>query len=350
MIGAMTNPYDPTNGYGKQDNDPFSGGYGGQQPSGTEFPQYGQDSGYGDTGTGANPYGGGYQESAYAPGPGFQHPENDNASESGRPMFIPGGSLPVVEPIPFSFKRLFTKNWHVYIGFTALMLFLMTAAMALFMVPMIQEIANDPNIATDPTYNPIENNLGGYIAFYAISLVVSFVMSIVLYNVALRDTRGEAPSWGGLFKGIPWGQVILVYILIGLGVGALAVLISFISGLVMAAVPVLGVVVMLVLFLAMIFLGPLITLIPLYVIDGRETAVGAFKAAWNDLKPNYWQVLAAMILVGIVSFMLVVFTLFLATIIALPFQMIAYVFIYRWISEDKPQQEPEQPSGYMTMY
>lgn len=350
MIVAMTNPYDPTNGYGNQDNDPFNGGYSGQQPSGAEFPQYGQDSGYGDTGAGANPYGSGYQESAYAPGPGFQHPENDNASESGRPMFIPGGSLPVVEPIPFSFKRLFTKNWHVYIGFTALMLFLMAIGMGLFMAPIMMEIANNPDIAMDPAYNPVENNLGGYIAFYVLSLVVSLVLSIVLYNTALRDTRGEAPSWGGLFKGIPWGQVILVEILIGLILGAFAVVVGLISGLLTAVLPALGIVVGLLLVVAMIFAGPLVALVPLYVIDGRTNAVGAFKAAWNDLKPNYWQVFGAMILVGIVSFMMMIFTFFLATIIAMPFQIIAYVFIYRWISEDKPQQEPEQPSGYMTMY
>ena len=416
----MTNPNDPNNPFGGQDNNPFGGGYGNnssnsnnQNPAdstgSTSYGQggYGQSgsssygqggsSAYGQTGadqTGSTPnsgygdstfgqsgqngygydqggsgygaygqtpgqdgYGQNSYDQAYAPGPGFQHPENDpNASESGRPLQPAGGPLPVVEPIPFAFKRLFTKNWHVYIGFTVLMTVGLVLSFLIFLAPMMAQMANDPTVLDDPNYNPIVENPVSFILFYLVFFILALLLAIVLYKVALRDSRGEEPSWGTLFKNIPWGQAILVNILVGLVAGVFASVLILISALLAAIHPALifiGVVVMLVgIFAAIPFIG----MVPLYVYDGRANAGGAFKMAWGDVKANFWPILGSMILVSLVCGAISFFTFGLGVFVVQPLQILAYVFIYRWISAHRDQsnqagtQHPEPPSGYMSMY
>lgn len=404
----MTNPNDPNNPFGGQDNNPFGGGYGtngnntnnpnpADSTGSTSYGQSGQngygqsgsssygqsgygdssysqggfgqtgstpnsgfgDSGYGQPGAGFDTYGqgqDGYGQNAYAPGPGFQHPENDPNSESGRPLQIGPGPLPVVEPIPFAFKRLFSKNWHVYIGFTVLMLIGLVVAMMLTLVPVMMELANNPAAAEDPNFNPIAENPLSFILFYVLVFVIGMVMTIVLYNTALRDSRGEEPSWGNLFKNVPWGQAILVHILVGLICGVVAfvlMLLSVLLGLIHPALVFLGFLIMFVVFLG---LAPFLGMIPFYVYDGRTNAGGAVKMAWQDVKPHFWPVFGAMLLVGLMCGALGFVTFGLGAFLAPPLQTLAYVFMYRWISAHRDQpnqagpQNPESPSGYMSMY
>ncbi|MCQ4624972.1 hypothetical protein KBX18_05265 [Corynebacterium sp. CCUG 69979] len=344
QTGADQTGSTPNSGYGDSTfGQSGQNGYGyGYDQGGSGYGAYGQTPG--QDGYGQNSYG-----QAYAPGPGFQHPENDpNASESGRLLQPAGGPLPVVEPIPFAFKRLFTKNWHVYIGFTAVALIAMFVLMMLFMIPLFAQMAEDPYV------DPVEENPIGLILVYVPILLISFLMSIVLYKVALRDTRGEEPSWRTLFKNIPWGQAILVNIIIGLVAGAavaLLVLLTVLLGFIHPALMAIGFILMFVaIFAAMPFLG----MAPLYAYDGRTTAGGALKMAWEDVKPNFWPILGSMILISLICAAIGGFTLGVGYFVAFPLQMIAYVFIYRWISAHRDQpagpQHPESPSGYMSMY
>ena len=108
-------------------------------------------------------------------------------------------------------------------------------------------------------------------------------------------------------------------------------------------------------------------MVPLYAIDGKTSAIGAFGAAWNDVKAQYWRVFGALILLGLACGAVTLFTLGFGTFVAAPVQVLGTVFIYRWISEygqtgqagqmpgqaggpAQPYQHPEQPGGYMSMY
>ena len=132
----------------------------------------------------------------------------------------------------------------------------------------------------------------------------------------------------------------------------------FVAGLLANQVPVLGVFLSFVLWLGMIFLMPILVMVPLYAIDGKTSAIGAFGAAWHDVKAQYWRVFGALFLLGIACMALVFFTLGAGGIVALPVEVLGIVFIYRWISEygkagnpaGQPYQHPEQPGGYMSMY
>ena len=337
MIGSMTTPNDPNSGlpnYGGSNDNYGSYPYGNQADN-----QYGQN--YGQA------YGQGYEAAGY--------PSFDEQSESGRPLVIRNEPLPVAEAMSFGFKRLFTKNWHVYVGITFLMSLIMGAASMIYFVPMINEIMNNPELIEDPTYNPVLNNPGGYAGFALISSVAGLILSLVLYNRALRDTRGEKPSWKNLFKDVPWGQGILVTVLLVLAIFAVSLVFGLLIGLLASVNPVLGAVAYFALIILLFLASPLLAMIPLYAYDRRTNATGAFKAAWQDVKPQYGRVLGALILVGIVTILIIVFTLGFGFIIAQPFQILAITFIYRWISayRDAPQQapqHPEAPGGYMSMY
>lgn len=298
----------------------------------------------------------------YGTGPGYVNPETQ--SEAGRPLHIPAEPLPPVEPVSFAFKRLFTHKWHVYVGLLFLPMLIAMVGGLIFVLP---QIINDANNGVEE----LSTSTNATMTVWQILMsLLSFAFSIVVYKVALRDTRGEKPTWGGAFKGVPWGQAILVYLLAVLAFGLVFIGLALLGGFLAAQVPVLGAIVIVLTMLIGFFSYPFLAMIPLYAIDGKTSATGAFAAAWNDVKAHYWRVLGAIVLVGLLSLALVVFTLGFGLIIVAPLQVLAYVFIYRWISEyghaglsaqntaqpyqhpENPQnpQNPGEPGGYMTMY
>lgn len=329
----MTNPNDP-NGYPSYGNYPSYGD--GHDPAQNYSQNYGQNPG----------------QYSYPPTSGYVNPETQ--SESGRPLHIPAQPLPPAEPIPFSFKRLFTSQWHVYIGLLFLPVIIAMLGGAIFILPQLINDINsgleEPSTATSATT----------VIWQLLMSVVSFVFSLVVYKTALKDTRGVKPTWNNAFKDVPWGQGILVYILTGLAFGLAFVALIFLGAFLTSQVPALGVVVLILTMIGFIFLYPFMVMIPLYAIDEKTSATGAFAAAFNDVKANYWRVFGALILVGLVCMGITLFTLGFGAIIAAPVQALATVFIYRWISDrgesaqyglqGQPYQHPEQPGGYMSMY
>lgn len=342
----MTNPNDP-NSYPQYGSNPSGqpGGYGASQNAGQAYSQhYGQGQGPGNT---------------YPPTSGYVNPEAQ--SESGRPLHIPQAELPPAEAVAFGFKRFFTSQWHVYLG----LLFLpMIIAIVGFLVLILPQIVADMDAETGDLS---KSALISMAIFYIVLFAVSFMVGVVIYKTALQDTRGVKPTWSNAFNNVPWGQGLAAYVLVMVVQIAYIVILALVAGLLASQVPVLGAILVFVLWLGMIFLMPFMTMVPLYAIDGKTSAIGAFGAAWHDVKAQYWRVFGALFLLGIACFALVIFTIGFGGIVAGPVQVLGIVFIYRWISEygkagnpghtpgpaanpGQPYQHPEQPGGYMSMF
>lgn len=340
----MTNPNDP-NSYPHYGSNPSGqpGGYGAGQNAGQAYGQhYGQGQGPDNAYQGpGNPY---------PPTSGYVNPESQ--SESGRPLHIPPAELPPAEAVAFGFKRFFTSQWHVYLGLLFLPMIIGIVGFLVLILPQIVAGA-DPD-----TGDLSESALISMVIFYILLIAVSFVVGIVLYKTALQDTRGVKPTWSNIFNNVPWGQGLAAYALVMVVQIAYIVILALVAGLLANQVPVLGVILSFVFGLGMIFLMPILVMVPLYAIDGKTSAIGAFGAAWHDVKAQYWRVFGALFLLGIACMALVFFTLGVGGYVALPVEVLGIVFIYRWISEygkagnpaGQPYQHPEQPGGYMSMY
>lgn len=343
-------------GYGQDYGQSANGGYG-QDPSQSQGYGYGygqdqnqgynqgQDYGQGQA-QGANPYGSyeSYNTSASQDAYGSGYVDPNAGSQSGQPLVTNAGPLPVIESLTFGFKRVFTSQWHVYMGLSVIPMVAVMVGMALVIAPMVAGIMADP-----------ENFIvgAGSIASIAVLAILggiaSLVFQIVMTKVALRDAAGEAPAWDRAFKDVPWAQGILVHILVGLAtllVGLVLMAIPLI--LIVTVSPALGVLLAVIVVFGFIFLYPFIALIPLYAIDGRTSATGAFSAAFNDVKASYWRVLGALVVVGLISTIASSITQGLSSIIMAPVTALVSVFVYRWISDR--HEQPVQQDGYMSMY
>lgn len=324
------------------------------------YPSYGDFPSYGDgQNPGQNP-GPNFGQNApqnfgqtqYPPTSGYVNP--DTQSESGRPLHIPAQPLPPAEPIPFAFKRLFTSQWHVYIGLTFLPVLIAIVGGLIFILPQIISDANN-SVEEMSTSTSVTMTV-----WQVLVSILSFAFGLVVYKTALKDTRGVKPTWSNAFKDVPWGQGILAYLLTALAFGGAFVALAFLGGLLGSQVPALGVSFILLTIIGFIFLYPFMVMIPMYAIDEKTSATGAFAAAWNDVKPNYWRVFGALLLAGLVAMGITIFTIGFGGIIAALLQVLTTVFVYRWISDrgesaqsaplGQPYQHPEQPGGYMSMY
>lgn len=354
----MTNPNDPQNGfngtgdsgstpYGGANNDPQFPSYGSTGDNNNQYGQsqygqsqygqneYGQNQ-YGQDQYGQDQYGNQYYDQGYA---------NENAaSQAGVPLVTNNGPVPVTEAFTFGFKRLFTSQWHVYIGLALIPMLVSLVGSLFFVGPMMAGYLKDPE-----NYIPGPGAFGGMAAFGLVALVASIAFNIVLEKVALQDTDGVKPTWENAFKNVPWGQGILAHVLVGLAFGlALALLFGLSIGL-FFVVPALGVLLGLVTLIGAIFLMPFATMIPLYAIDGRTSATGAFGAAFKDVKANYWPVLGALILIGLLAGVANNITQGFSALIFTPVTTLVAVFLYRWITNRNTEMPPQQ-DGYMSMY
>ena len=361
----MTNPNDPQNGYnstGGAGDNPYGGNYGNQQ-----FPQYGSEgesgqsghadqSGYGQDQTQNYGQTQGYDQTqgygtyesynTYASqdsyGAGYVDP--NASSQSGQPLVTNAGPLPVMDALAFGFKRVFTSQWHVYLGLALIPMLVALVGSILIAGPLVAAVMEDPE-----NFVPGAGTFVSIALFVIIATLATMAFQIVLAKVALRDTAGEAPAWDKAFKDVPWGPGFLVYILVGLAFGVVALVAMIIPMLLIAFVSApLGVFLVLLVGIGLIFLYPFTALIPLYAIDGRTSVTGAFSAAYNDIKPNYWRVFGALALVGLITGAASSITSGLSSLILTPVSVLVAVFVYRWISTR--HEQPVQQDGYMSMY
>lgn len=319
----MTQPHDPNSGL------PNYGGYG-----------YGQYSGQG-------------YEQGYSASGAYGYPPLQKQSESGCPLVIPGGPLPIGQSISFGFKRLFSKKWHVYVGTSILQgllsLLLLLVCAAVFAEP-IDRYQNGEDLSPKDLFLVLPPGL--------FMLLVWAAMFAVQSKLALRDTRGEQPSWGRVFNNGPWGAAILAAFLAFLIPVGLSTVLTWLGDSLDQLKPGLGQVVSLIDNIVGILVSPLFALVPFYALDGRTDALGAFKAAWDDIKPHFWRLVLTVLIYSFVTLAGVVLTLGLGLLVFVPYSCIVLAFVYRWISahRDTPQQAaqyqqyPDAQGGYTSMY
>lgn len=347
-----SNDYPSYGGYSS-----YGGGQNSNNPSNSG--NYGNPGSYGNYGNDAGQGYGQNPGNSYPPTSGYVNPEL--GSESGRPLQIPPTKLSPAEPIAFGFKRFFTSQWHVYLG---LMFLPFLIAMVGFFVILLPQIINDANSAS----GEISTGLGVSMAiWYVVIIGLSLVSSLALTKAAVKDTRGVKPTWQNAFKDVPWGNGILVYVLLMIAMIVVYVGIVALGWGLAQVSEVLAAIVVFVAMIGFLFLYPFAAIIPLYAIDRKTSAIGAFGAAWKDVKAQYWQVLGALILTNLAMMVIVMVTFGFGALVIAPVQILATVFIYRWISEHgstsqsgpgagpnagpgQPYQNPGQPGGYMSMY
>ncbi|MBG6122880.1 hypothetical protein [Corynebacterium aquatimens] len=251
------------------------------------------------------------------------------SGKSGQPLTVMQGPLPIGEAISFGFSRFFTSQWYVYLLISLVPIVLGAIAMgaAFAQIPASAWQSGDPNVVAKALF--ASSGLGLVIGGVFLAMIAAFFASLLLYNAAVKDTRGVKPTFGNVAQGLPWGQTILVFILVGLLQGLL-------SGPGQVPEPNAGVAVVgTILFLVQFFLMPFLYMIPWYAVDGKTSAVDAFKAAWEDVKPHYWRILLAFIAMGFISILLVIFTLGLGVLVVMPVITLFEAFIYRWISSHR---------------
>ncbi|MEJ6019554.1 hypothetical protein [Corynebacterium sp. H113] len=343
-----TNPqnqdYTGQSGYGQ-------GGYsqGGYSQSGQNQGGYSQ----GGYGQGSYTEGPGYQgyNPGYAAGAGYPQGGMNQTMNPGEGVKQPGGDQPPQIPVmsgetPFSitesigvgFKRM-NANVGTWLGITlvfiAVILLLVGAMVATIFATMPMDPATDTP-AMSPTGEDIGVMMSSISIFYLLLFVFSFFINIFFYRGAFEEVDGRPASFKSFFKVNRWGSLIGVYILTGVVsfVGMLPGLaLIAIGGIMMGengSTP--GVILLILGYVIMIALAIVIstitTFMPLLVMDGRSSVMGSPAVAWKIVKPKFFQVLIALILISIVSG-IGALALYIGLIYTVPIGLIATVHLYR---------------------
>ncbi|ALA68513.1 hypothetical protein [Corynebacterium lactis] len=169
------------------------------------------------------------------------------------------------------------------------------------------------------------------------NLIVSFFMQVLLLRGGFEVVDGRSVAFGSFFKINRWGSLVGVYLVSAI-LSALAVLPGFVLVIIGAtmvgnesaagvAVLVFGYVVLLALA---IFVQPLVSVMPMTVMDGRATALESPVVSWRLIKPQFWMMLLATIVVSIIS-AAGALLFYVGMIYTIPLAMIMQVHIYRQI-------------------
>lgn len=328
-------------------------------PRGPEdSPQWNQNHGAGQAyGTG-NSYGSGepignYGQQPYGSGYfNWQQPGGNVAPGSLAPgVNMPGGDVPPVNPVvqgptkvnigdAFSAAfRSLNSNLGSWVGimltfFVALVALTVGAGAILFASGNFDPDF-EPNYPGDVPFEDIGAmfaTLGGIALLFAVG---AFAMQVFMLRGAFETVDGRVPKYSTFFRVNRWGSLIGVYVVtffLSLVV-TLPGMALFIAGMVMSAngsesaaalIPV-GYLVLLALSF---FIMPITAAMPLLVIDGRASALDSPVVAWRLVKPQYWTMLGAYILVSLVS-SAGALLFYVGMLYTVPLALIAQVHIYR---------------------
>ena len=382
-MNSGENPFNPHNSWESQPNsgenpagyDPFGSNPHGASDSSipSSNPQgsthYGQSHGAGQFEAGqygANPYGAGqYGDAQYganqaqyganqysAFGQGSFFAQQQGNPDPGLGVGQPGGELPPQVPVisgpptnpdlgaalSVAFKQL-NRSLGAWLG-AALAFF---AGIALLLGLGIAVIVYTIDSATNsaPTAGQIVGVSVAAIIVFLVLIFSSFVMNIFMNRGAFETIDGRNPSFGTFFKVHNWGSLIGVSILAWL-VQTVALLpgyfIVFIGMATTAAgafdsdptsagvgTSILG---YLLLMVGAFAVMPVTAVMPLLVMDGRATALGALGTAVRVVKPHYWMALVCFFVISLVS-SLGAILLYVGLLYTMPLGMIATVYIYR---------------------
>ncbi|MCD6639800.1 MAG: hypothetical protein LT071_07795 [Nocardioides sp.] len=277
-----------------------------QQPPGYGQPDYGQQPGYGQPDYGQQPGHGqpGYGQNPYGQQPGYGQPAYGSV---GVPAFSVGTA------IGYGWEK-FKANMGPFLGLTALILG------ASIILSIIQSAVSPDAATTTFNFDPETGEMtSGTVeaGFFGASLLVSLVFSLISWVVglllqagmvkgALDTTRGEQVSFGSMFSGINYAQILLASLLTG---------IATVVGLVLCVLP--GIAVM------------IFTAFTTYFIIGRnEDAITAIKSSVTLVKDNVGNVLLlALALFGLALATIV--TCGIALLVVIPLGTIAMAWTYR---------------------
>ncbi|WJY66786.1 hypothetical protein CAQUA_10495 [Corynebacterium aquatimens] len=269
-------------------------------------------------------------------------------SESGRKIDFPGGPLPIVDAIPFAFKRLFTSQWHVYVGLMALIFIPLLIWTAMLVVPIL--FYDGLGAGRELPDNPIDLYGVPYmlviVVFYLLIIACSFLCNVALCTTALRDVDGEKPSWDRVFKDVPWGKGLGAYAAVFGAMMVVVMVFGLLIGLAAAIHPALLFLVVPIVLVVSFVLPPFVSLLPLYPIDGKTTVTGAFKRVWADVKPQFFRVWAALFVLQVVITALAYLTLGIGLIFVGPLSVLGVTFIYRWVATNNGGAPVAFQAGY----
>ncbi|SDL88371.1 hypothetical protein SAMN04488535_1114 [Corynebacterium mycetoides] len=231
----------------------------------------------------------------------------------------------VVDPIGFSFKRVFSRTWHVWIGVT-LLFALCTVALTLAVLAPRGYLVFEEDVPA-LTSTDITVLVLSYIAFFALAIY----FSALFFNAALRETRGEEQTWATVFRGVPVGRMTLaVVVLFGIMLAFCAIfgVVSFLAATVGPWLQTVVVIAAIVVFIP-VFL--VVTFVQFYILEGNGVGVSLGRAR-QDVLASFWKVFGSYVLLNIVCYAIVFATLGLGLLVYVPLLSLGTAYIYRQIS------------------
>lgn len=280
----------------------------------------------------------------YPPYPSTPHPE-DNPGYAGHQQYgqysdynayDTGGAAPatgtgkvhVMQAVSWAFKAIF-RSWPLWI-LGALAFFVLT-----FLLSFIFNIGNAT--AADPT----AVNVGDIVV-----AVVSVVVSVLIYNAALRQVDNRTVGWADLTRNVNFWPTLGTLLLVQLAVVVILTVIALPFALPMintemtdladdlVAMAFLGRVLGLVAFILFVslFLCPLTTFIAWYVADRRAGIGEAVKLGVRAGLANYGRLLLFFFVSGILIMIAALVTFGLAMIFVMPVYTLIQAMLYRQAS------------------
>nr|WP_162933286.1 hypothetical protein [Corynebacterium lactis] len=267
---------------------------------------------------------------------------------------MPGGNEPPVNPVVQGPTKVnigealsvaityLNKSLGAWIGAMAIFFVVLVAIVGVTMGVTFATVgadmpadATDPNAA--PSFEQISSIFGLMAVIVIVSLVGSFLMQIFMYRGAFEAVDGRVVRFSSFFKVSRWGSLLGAYI-----VSSVISFIAVLPGVILAVIGAVmtgnesapGVAILVLGYVLMIGLGifvqPVVALIPLTVMDGKSTALESPVVAWRLIRPQYWMMLLASVVVSLIS-SAGALLFYVGMLYTVPLAMIAQVHIYRQI-------------------
>ena len=247
----------------------------------------------------------------------------------------------MMKPLSFGFSRLFNNPLFWMLGTIALSI-IATIGYVIAAVPAaIPLLSSDAISSVQLGMIPdieIASIIGFIITFFLIITVVSFFQGTFIKN-SLKETRVTKKNSHFIFKdffnNINWKNTVLSVAASWLFLFLYCIIFGVFMMLTVSLPMIVSIIVGIGMVLLSVPIGILFTFVPYYAIDNKSTILGSFRLVWKDIMDNFFPILGASILTGVVMAGISMITLGIGFIIIFPVQYLAYAHIYKQISEGK---------------
>lgn len=240
------------------------------------------------------------------------------------------GKIQVMEAVSWAFKAVF-RSWPLWIV-GAVVFFLATIVLSAIFSRGNPVAAGNPN--------------AGFPASDVLVAAVSLVVSVFIYNAALRQVDNRKVGWGDLTRNVNFWPILGTLLLVQIVVVAILTVIALPFALPMintdmtdladdrVAMAFLGRVLGLIAFILFVslFLYPLTTFIAWYVVDRRAGVGEAVKLGVRAGLANYGKLLLFFFVSGFLAMIAALVTFGLAMIILMPVFTLIQAMLYRQAS------------------